>query len=503
MSPRLLHAVLWPALAAWLVFLAWSGREVGFLADDYEFLKIAAEMQSPLQAFERGHTSPKPLHHLIFWWGAHCTGPDANWMRLPAFLAHALALGFVFRIGRQAGASPVGAALATLLYASFATTRSLLWPVAISGFLRVTCALAALSFWIDAVRSYRTVSADGVSSHWARSTCAAIVATLFAMGAHQSGALTPGFFVLWAMLVGGERGIRESALRGLRAAFHPAVLGSVVVVGAYVVWASGTTDQYRGIRELGAIAANTLRSVVALAPQELRICATEAARGKLLGAASVAGWLVIAGYGTFYGWRLVRGSGLWRFAIVAGSIDIALAVVTAGWSQRYCYFAAALFAIALGVSWSCVVLRWQRVMIGAAAVLLAACWARESLRVGRELQEASAVARDILDAGQRADQELGTGNPLVIANAPDVWGTEQDLPLFNWGLEPALRTRGVTRAIRQVRTTPARTSTAASLVTPAAVQELRGLPEGGLLEFDPATRRLARWRAGKPVLEGR
>lgn len=490
MSPRLIHSLLWPALAVWIAFLAWTGRDITFLADDHEFLAIADGMQSPWQAFERGHTSPKPLHHLIFWWGAHCTGPDANWMRVPALLAEALALGFVFRIARQAGASTGGAALATLLYATFATTRSMLWPVAISGFARVSFALAALSFWIDAWEKRHSVVA----------TALAVLATLLAMAAHQSGALTPGFFVLWALLVGGGT-LGPALLRGLRALFHPGVLGAIAVVLTYVVWASGTADQYRGFREIGAIAANTLRAVVALAPDELRIAAVAAARGKADGTVRFVGWFVIAACGILWGWRLQRGSGVWRFAILAGFCDIALAVVTAGWSQRYCYLAAALFAIAFGVSWSQATGPALRTLLTGLAIVLGFAWARESLRVAAEQRDASAVATLILERIEGTARTLAPDAQLVVVDAPDVWGLEQDQPLFNWGLEPALRRRGVTQPLRQVRTTAARTSTAASVVPEREVADLRANATGNVFEFVARDRRVVTWREGKPVPE--
>ena len=44
-------ATVWIAIAAWLVLLAWLGRDIPFLADDWEFLKIAAAMHSPWEAF--------------------------------------------------------------------------------------------------------------------------------------------------------------------------------------------------------------------------------------------------------------------------------------------------------------------------------------------------------------------------------------------------------------------------------------------------------------------
>lgn len=487
--PPTIHLLLWPTIVVWLFVLWFSGRDVGFLADDHDFLGVAAAMDSPWQAFERGHTAPKPIHHLVFWWGAHCTGPDPAWMRLPAFLAEAVLLGFVFRIARQAGAGTGGAALATLLFASFATTRSLLWPVAISGFLRVTFALMALSFWIDAQRS-----------RWA--AVAAVLATMLAMGAHQSGALTPGLFVLWSAFQGGGS-LRDHVARGVRAARHPVVLLAVAVVALYVVWASGSEDPYRGIRELGAIAANTLRGIVALAPDEVRIAAIAAARGQVSGAMWFVGWAAVALCCACHCLLFVRGSGFWRFAIVAGACDMALAVVTAGWTQRYCYLAASLLAVAVGASFSLAGSRRRRIGIALVAGLLMACWGRESLRVAAEIRDASAVAEGLFDFAIETERDLGDDTVLVVANAPDVWGRERDLAMLNWGLEPALRTRGMKREFRQVRTTPARTSTAMSLVSAADLETLRLDPAGSLVEFVPAERSIVRWKGGVKIAERR
>lgn len=489
MSPRATHALLLTAAAVWLSALFWNSLGIPFLADDYEFLKVAAEMASPLDAFRGGHTSPKPLHHLIFWWGAHATGPDPAWMRVPGFLAHGLALCFVFRLAKQAGASVGHAAAAAILYAAFATTRSLYWPVAISGFLRVTCALAALSFYVDATRKLSAA-------------LLAVSFTLLAMAAHQSGALMPVFFVMWSVLIG-SGGLGERALRGVHAALHPVVLTALAIVVAYFFWAARTPDQYRGFRDLGAIAANTLRGLVALAPDSLRMHAVEAARGQAKGVAFALGWATVLCCAAFYGWRLVRGSGIWRFAIVAGACDIALGVVTAGYSQRYAYLAGALLAIALATSATQATNGRHRAGWLAGMVVLFAAWLSETWRITRELRDAGTVLNSILDRAERTSRDLGPDSPLVVVNAPDVWGKEHDLPLLNWGLEPALRMRGIQRPIRQVRTTPARTSTAQSLISAAELEKLRQTSGGEVLVFDQEAKQVVRWLHGTKLAESR
>lgn len=470
-------SILALVLCAWLMGLFWAGRGIPFLADDYDFLRIAAAMHSPLEAFARDHAAPKPLHHLIFYWGAHVTGPSPALMRLPAFLAHAAALFFVHRLARQAGASSGGAMFAAGLYATFATTRSLLWPVAISGFARVTFTLAALSFWIDAN--------DELRRRRRASGIAAVLAALLAMAAHQSGALTPLFLVLWSGLAG-EGSLLAHARRLRAAALSPVVLASIAVVLGYLWWASGAPDQYRNVLQPGAIAANSLRGLVSLMPDHLRSVAVEAARGHLGAAGTAVGWATIAIAAGTYGWLLVFGGSIWRFAILAGAIDLGLAVVTAGYSQRYVFLAAALFSVAVGrsITRTAGTRRGRWLQIG--ALLLGIAWFAESLRIVNEFQDAGAVASTLLDQAERASARLPEGMTLVVANAPEVWGRDHDLMLFNWGFAPALEMRGVHREVRMIRTVAGHAgSCAAQLFPPEELGRLRADPACHVLEYDP------------------
>jgi len=470
-------SILALVLCAWLVGLFWAGSGIPFLADDYDYLRIAAAMRSPLEAFERGHTTPKPLHHLIFYWGAHVTGPSPALMRLPAFLAHAVALFFVHRLARQAGASRGGAVFAAGLYATFATTRSLLWPVAISGFARVTFTLAALSFWIDAN--------DESRGRRGASAIAAVLAAVLATAAHQSGALTPLFLVLWSVLVG-EGGLPAHGRRLLAAALSPVLLASVAIVLGYVWWASGTPDQYRNVLQPGAIIANSLRGLVALMPDQLRSVAVEAARGQLGSAGTAVGWATIIVAAGTCSWLLAFGSSVWRFALLAGACDIGLAVATAGYSQRYAFLAAALSSVAVGrsITDAAGTRRGRWLKIG--ALLLGLAWYAESLRIVKEFQDAGAVAITLLDQAERASAGLPEGTPLVVANAPEVWGRDRDLMLFNWGFAAGLEMRGVRREVRMIRTHVGRAgSCAALLVPPEELVRLRTDPAVRLLEYDP------------------
>jgi hypothetical protein len=426
----------------------------------------------------------KPVHDVVFHWGAHHTGPDPAAMRLPAFAGHLLALLFVHRLARQAGAPRRSALLAVLLYAAFATQRSLLWPVAVSGFLRVTFALAALSFFLDCREPVRALPA-----------AAAVACTALALASHQSGALTPLWFVAWRALVDQPR-LRDAPAAAWRSLRHPVVVAASLVVVAYVLWSLRAPDQYRSVREFGAIAANAVRALVALLPDLVREWIVAGLRGGGTAGRAAAGagaLLVIALHVTLF----ARGGAPWRFALLAGALDLGLAISVAGFSQRYAYLAAALAAVAFGWSHGRASPRGRRRLV-AVAVALGACWVAEGVRVVRELRDAGEVAQGLLRQAEEAAARLPAGDVLVVANLPDVWGRGRDLPLFNWGFAPALRLRGTTRPIVEVRTGAARTSTAARQVPEAELDALRRASGTTVLEFDAGRRRFQVWRDGQP-----
>jgi hypothetical protein len=321
-----------------------------------------------------------------------------------------------------------------------------------------------------------------------------VACVLLGVMSHPSGALTPLYLVLWIALTT-PGGVRAQATAAVRALARPPVLLAFAVVAGYLLWSSGNADNYRSLREPGAIAANAARALLALWPSELREWLVAGLRGLHGTAGTVIGavgalLIALATLALF-----VRGGAVWRFALLAGALDMGLAIVTAGYSQRYAYFAAALVAIALADSWSRAPVPRRRVLAGA-AVVLGACWLLESVRVVRELREAGTVVDNLLAQAVQAHAAWPAGRPFVVADLPDVWGREQDLPVFNWGFAPALRRCGVAQDVVQLRTTPARTSTAARLVQPAEVERLRREAAGSLLEYDARTRRLVWWRDG-------
>jgi hypothetical protein len=284
-------------------------------------------------------------------------------------------------------------------------------------------------------------------------------------------------------------------MAGLRALARPPVLLAFAVVAGYLLWSLDHADNYRSLRVPGAIAANTVRALLALWPAELRETIVAGLRG-LHGTAGIvlgacgALLIVLATLALF-----VRGGAVWRFALLVTALDLGLSVPVAGWSQRYAYLAAALAAIALADSWARAPALRRRVLTGA-AVVLGACWLVESLRIVREFREAGTMVDTVLAQAVQAHAGWPAGRPFVVANLPDLWGRDQELPVFNWGFAPALRRRGMAQDVVQLRSTPLRMGTAARFVPPAELERLRREALGSLLEYDAQARRLVWWRDG-------
>jgi hypothetical protein len=79
--------------------------------------------------------------------------------------------------------------------------------------------------------------------------------------------------------------------------------------------------------------------------------------------------------------------------------------------------------------------------------------------------------------------EAGPDEPIAIVNPTDMYGAEEDIPLFNWGLDYMLVAHGVTGPWLLWRTHDFHTSTNVELVDPTRIDAARRAGTPRLYDF--------------------
>ncbi len=411
----------------WIAGVWFALRPVPFLSEDYTHLSVASAQTSLFQALDPAREPLRPLQHLFFFVVSRSAGAEADVARLVSFALHALACALVFLIARRLGLSPRTAGAAALLFALFPNVKGLAWSAAISTPGRAAFALLAWWCWLRARES-------GSLAARALSIVAFVVALLF----HESAVVVPALIVLWCAFEPASGLAQRARAVGARLR-EPHVLLIAVSALAYVLYMTFLREQrHHGLKSFDSLPANVVKAALALVPQDLRVLAVEGLRGKLGAGGHAAAASILALVGALVLVVVRRGSRLARFALCVVAIDLALPVLTTGFVQRYAYLSSALVALALA--------EWALESRGAwrASILALAgfAWLGDSVRDLRAERAAGSIATAALDTACAARAREGPARAIAIVDLPDVWGREDDIPLFNWGLPQALERRG-------------------------------------------------------------
>jgi hypothetical protein len=161
---------------------------------------------------------------------------------------------------------------------------------------------------------------------------------------------------------------------------------------------------------------------------------------------------------------LLRRGGLARFAVIAVAIDLGLAVMGAGFVQRYACLASAFAALGLADWATTSANRPARFALALVGVL----WFTDSFIDAMEIRAAGAAAESLAVQVR----ELDGDGPLAIVGVPGLIGAEADVPYFNWGGALFLGAYGVTRPLELLRERSFLTNSDQTLVDQAGLRAL-------------------------------
>ncbi len=430
---------------------------VPFLSEDWTQLEQLARVDTFFGALDPAREPLRPLQHAFLWALAHSGVDPTSWLpaaaRLFAFLLHGVACLAVWGLARRAGIGAVGALVAAILFVVFPNVKMLAWPAAIGSPGRTTFELVALLFLV------RRVQTGSARDGWI-----GLAALVVSLAFHETALLLPAILLAWIACVGAEslaRGVRR-ALAALR---DPFVLGACAIGAAHLVHLLFfRPGRVHGAKDPAALPANFVKAALSLAPEFVRDLGIEGFRGHRGTIGMVAAGVVLA-LVAFVAMMLLRRGGVARFAVVAIVIDLGLAVLGAGFVQRYACLASAFAALGL-TQWA-LARPHRRARI--AIAILGIVWLADSVRDAVEIRRAG-VAAETLAARVRALEGSGS---LAIVGVPDMIGAEEDVPYFNWGGELFLRAHGVARPVELLRERAFRTNSDQTLVDAARIRQMQ------------------------------
>lgn len=476
------EARAWPAFAALFVLLIAALQfaivaPAPFVSEDWTHLAAAREVPTLAEALSPEREPMRPFQHAFFWLLSRsgldpAAADSATLARLPAFVLHLGACAALYAFARACGATKRTAALACALFACAPNVKSLAWPAAIGSPGRVAFELAALACFAWQARERRFLRG-----------AAGLVFFACALAFHESAFLAP--LVLLAWLVAGEaRGVR-AGLANLRVALRDPFLLAFVFGGAlHLVQLSLRAQRHHGVKGLDALPANVAKAALSLAPEPLRAAAIEGLRGGHAWIGAVLGGAVVLAVLLLFAFALRRG-GPARFASLAIAADLGLAVLGVGFVQRYAYFSSAVLALTLAV----IAQARPRSATAFAAPLLALAWTIDAFVDAREFRAGGAIAAGVVEGARHARAQCGAA-PIALVDVPDMSGAEEDVPLFNWGLDHVLAAHRVEGPWILWRTREFRTSSNVERVDAAELERATrdGVPR--LLVYDATLQRL-------------
>jgi len=432
-----------------LLFLAIRG--LPFFSEDYSQLLEASRLSNVWQAIGPTLEPLRPLQHLPFYLLSRCAEPDPAATRLVMVLLHAGSVLLVVRLARVLGATERESWLAGALFLVFPCLKALVWNAASSNPERVFFMLGALVAFAE------------------RRTILLGLCLFLALASHEAAISLPPMMLLLAWQRGEKQRLRE-----------PAFLVCTAATIAYTIYLAFLRPQrHDSLKPLDSLPSNALKALLALAPEPLRVACIDSLRGHGNGVLLLGSLVFLLAWLALIGWALVRGGPALRFIVLAIAVDFVLPFLSAGFTQRYAYFAGGLIAIALVLasrSWT----RRTRILVLA---LVAASWSYDSLRDGIEYHAAGKLERSILEQLRAERARTGPSRTIVVLDLPDMGGAEHDLPLFNWGAEECLRRNGVAGPWVFWRTHAYATS---SDIPPLPAGQLENLRAGGVrvLRYD-------------------
>ena len=468
------------------IYLAVAG--LPFFSESFTHLHAAGGMEQWTESLDPRLEPLRPLQHLYFFILASFEPPSPAWARLPGFALHLGSCLLVVAMAKGFGATRNGARFAGVLFALAPSVKNLVWVAAISAPGRVFFLLASLvAFQRYAARR------DAVAG------AACVLSFLIALGFHQSAVILPGLLLLLLWTESGP-GIRRRLAETRRWLADPLVLSICALALVYFAYQAWFREQrYNQLKDLASLPANVVKASLAIAPEILRAGVVDGLRSGG-GSAGLIGagllffcWLALAGF------LLWRGHAATRFAVSAIALDAVLPVMLSGYDQRYSYLGLAFAACALGAWWGRRGVAREGLAAGALAAGLLAVPSFDTLQDVLEYREAGTVADTVIaDAGaERA--RVGADTTIVLVDLPDMWGSEDDLPVFNWGFPFAAERRGIGGPWVLLRTREYHTGSDSERVTPAEIERLADRPGVSVLVFDRVLRRLPRYGRGDAV----
>jgi len=459
-------------VASVLVGGTWAATAgLPYLSESYNHLHVAARFRGPFAALDPALVPLRPLQHAYFQvLAAFDVAPALA--RFVPFALHLAAVLLVAHLARALGCRGGRAWIPPLLFLAFPSVAGTAWVGAIGGPGRVVCMLAGLACLL------RHLERPGFG------TGVGIVASLvLGLGFHQSAIVLP---VLYALFVAqreaeGGHGL-HGAVRRLRS---PALLITIALCAAYVVYVAFLRgERHHGVVGAGALVANAVKASLALAPEAIRYPAVEGLRGHTGPGGAVFGAIAVLLAVATFALGLVRGTPAVRALCAGAALDLALPALSTGFVGRYAVLAAALMALALGVAWETARTVRSRRWLGVGAVLLLVAWTVDHVEAVLEVREAGAITAALVTEAARVRAATPEELVVTLVDAPDAWGREADVPVFNWGLVFALERAGARGPWRFYRTYPARTSTDHAPLDPSALESLQDGAEGPILVFD-------------------
>lgn len=395
-----------------------------FFSEDYTLTALAATQAGPLDALSLELVPLRPLQHLFFHWVAHGANGVAATARIPGVALHMGSCLLVYFLARKLGAGVLGGVVAMTLYAVFPNCKSFVWTAAIGWPGRQFFLLLSLVAFLHHAQKSSLLA-----------TCICVTSLVLALGFHQGAFLLPVLAVACSlgMADAGSQGSARAVIRRLK---DPLLLGITLLVIVYLVYLVVLRDnRHTEVRSFAALPANLVKSSLCLFPEWYRQFVVEGLRGGGLGFLAAAGAFLVVPI--LVGVILCKGSLLARCLLSIIVLDLALPALTTGFVQRYAYLASAFLACGLG-RWIETLGARSRVGAGAIFLLLATQWAYDSHRDIQEYREAGRVTTRLLQQALAAYEERAPEESIIVVNIPTCWGSENDLPLFNWGFGQAL-----------------------------------------------------------------
>lgn len=418
---------------------------LAFTSEDYTHMSAAASWSSWTDAFRLDLIPLRPLQHLSMYFQVHVFDANRTLSRLPAALLHFSSCLLVAGIARQLGLSKRSAAIALLSYAFFPNFKNLAWTAGIGWPGRQVAVLFGIFAYVTFLQNS--------SVKWGVAT---LIAFLVALGFHQGAFVFPAFLLGIGIalnragdqvIFGGDK--REGAASRSRGALlsdvrasltWPVVVSALLAAGylAYIVFLR--ENRHTEVRDFSALPANLIKGTLSLTPEWFRVFVVEGLRaggGALALAAIAAAMVGIATLALFF-----RSDRIGRVLAALVALELIIPILTVGYVQRYAYLASAMLALWLAT--------WHHRRSKAAFAVIAFLIANWSYDLFRDIAEycgASTITNAVVVVLSEAVDQAPADVQIHAIDAPTAWGSERDIPLFNWGLVKAVNMHRAGRVV--------------------------------------------------------